>query len=591
MDSLLGLVRARRAELQAIAALGRDDQEAQRLEASLIDFVEAAWPSLDAAEYKSCWAIDALCEHLQAVTDGQIRKLLVNFPPRCAKTLVTSVCWPAWTWSRRWRSYRSGPQVRFLCGSYSHTLSLMNSNLTRRLITSPWYAGHWSTRFRLREDQNTKMQFDTDAGGSRLASSVGGSLLGLGGDVLIVDDPHNTESVESEAERENVLTWFKELSTTRLNDPKQAALVVIMQRLHEADVSGHILSSDDDDFVHLMIPMEYEWRRHCVTSLGWHDPRGVSDDGEPLIEMTADGPVPFDPEAEQILEQERNGALMWPERFGPAEVAAMHAGLGPYLASGRLQQSPQPRGGGLFRREWWQLWDAPDGKFPVCDLVVASVDGAFTQKEENDPSAMTVWAVFRHPELQRRRIILIHAWRKFLPMHGNPTPRFDHEMTRPGDTPAVVRAKNARWRHRVGHEWGLVEWVAETCRAWGVHKLLIEGKASGITAAQELQRLYGREPWSVQLINPKSDKVARALAVQPLFANGQIYAPARDWSELVIEEMMMFPRGRYDDLTDTASMALNYLRSVGEALTDVEVKADEIGGVMHKPRLPALYPC
>jgi hypothetical protein len=91
-----------RAELQAIAALGRDDEEAQqRLEVSLIDFVEAAWPSLDAAEYKSCWAFDALCEHLQAVTDGQIKKLLVNFPPRCAKTLVTSVCWPAWTWSRR----------------------------------------------------------------------------------------------------------------------------------------------------------------------------------------------------------------------------------------------------------------------------------------------------------------------------------------------------------------------------------------------------------------------------------------------------------------------------------------------------------
>jgi hypothetical protein len=95
-----------RAELQAIAALGRDDEEAQRLEASLIDFVEAAWASIDASEFKSCRAIDALCEHLQAVTDGQIKKILVNFPPRCAKTLVTSVCWPAWTWSRRARSSR-----------------------------------------------------------------------------------------------------------------------------------------------------------------------------------------------------------------------------------------------------------------------------------------------------------------------------------------------------------------------------------------------------------------------------------------------------------------------------------------------------
>jgi hypothetical protein len=102
--------------------------------------------------------------------------------------------------------------------------------------------------------------------------------------------------------------------------------------------------------------------------------------------------------------------------------------------------------------------------------------------------------IFMHPELGRRRIILIDAWRKFLPMHGNPTPHLDHEMIRPGDTPAVVRAKNARWRHRVGHEWGLVEWVAETCRAWGVQKLLIEGKSSGITAAQELQRLTVLSP-------------------------------------------------------------------------------------------------
>src|SRR5207248_5635863 len=105
-----------------------------------------------------------------------------------------------------------------------------------------------------------------------------GSLLGLGGDIVVVDDPHNTEGVESEAERENVLTWWKELSSTRLNDPKQSAIVVIMQRLHEFDVSGEILASSGEDWTHFCVPMEYEWRRHCVTVLGWQDPRGIDEE-------------------------------------------------------------------------------------------------------------------------------------------------------------------------------------------------------------------------------------------------------------------------------------------------------------------------
>jgi hypothetical protein len=127
MDSnLLELIRARRIELEAAAALGRDDERAQQLEGSFIDFVEAAWPALDPAEYQSCWAIDALCEHLQAVLEGQIRHLLVNAPPRCSKTTIASIFFPAWTWAQSQRTFLKGPQVRFLCGSYNHDLSLTN---------------------------------------------------------------------------------------------------------------------------------------------------------------------------------------------------------------------------------------------------------------------------------------------------------------------------------------------------------------------------------------------------------------------------------------------------------------------------------
>jgi hypothetical protein len=318
------------------------------LEGSLIDFVEAAWPSIDSAKYLSNWAIDGLCEHLQAVTEGKIPRLLVNFPPRCSKTLVTSICWPAWVWARRERSFVSGSSVRFLCGSYSHGLSLRNSNQTRRLLLSPWYQTRWGQRFRLRDDQNTKIQFDNEAGGSRLATSVGGTLLGVGGDVIVIDDPHNVESAESEAERAQALRWWSELSTTRLNDPKQAAIVVIMQRLHESDVSGAILSSGED-WEHFCVPMEFDWQRCCVTSLGWMDPRGVDDTGEPLVVLGPNGErMARDDAALRVLDNERQGQLMWPQRFGITEVSKLKSGLGPYATSGRLQQAPAPRGGGIF---------------------------------------------------------------------------------------------------------------------------------------------------------------------------------------------------------------------------------------------------
>jgi predicted phage terminase large subunit-like protein len=283
---------------------------------------------------------------------------------------------------------------------------------------------------------------------------------------------------------------------------------------------------------------------------------------------------------------------MWPERFGPKEIVRIKNELGPYMASGRLQQSPQPKGGGIFKREWVELWDPPDRMFPVMSYVVASVDGAFTEKQTNDPSAMTVWGVFVHPELRKTRVILIDAWRKHLQMHGAPTPRLGDEVVKIGDTPQVVRRKAMLWEKRVGHEWGLVEWLASTCRKWGVEKLLIENKGPGITAAQELQRLHGREGWSVQLVDPKrADKMARALAVQPMFSQGLVYAPDRAWVEQWMTELANFPFGRHDDWVDSTSMALKFLRGAGVIQFDDEVAAEETDRVRPRSRSKTLYPC
>jgi hypothetical protein len=253
-DPLLAEIDAVIAERLA-AQGGHDDEEALRLEENFIDFVDAGWSSIDPAEFQRSFVVEAMAEHLQAVASGQIKRLLINVPPRFSKTLLASVMLPAWLWSQRSRTYLQGPQSKILCGSYGHSLSILNSNLTRRLILSDWYQSLWRARFRLMDDQNTKLRFDTDAGGSRIATSVGGSLLGIGGDLVIVDDPHDVSGIESQADREAVLRWFQEISSTRLNDPRNAGIVVVMQRLHEEDISGWILSNaKEGEWEHLMCP-------------------------------------------------------------------------------------------------------------------------------------------------------------------------------------------------------------------------------------------------------------------------------------------------------------------------------------------------
>lgn len=518
-------------------------------EGSLVDFARAAWPSIDPSPYQDSWAIEALCEHLHAVTRGDIKRLLINFPPRCGKTNITSVCWPAWTWAQQAHSTVSGPHVRFLCGSYNHELSLRISNSTRRLLTSEWYQRLWGDRFNFRADQNTKTQFDNDRGGSRAATSVGGSLLGIGGDIVLIDDPHNTEQVESEADRETVKTWWSEISSTRLNNPRESAIVVIMQRLHDEDVSGIITSSDDyENWTHLCLPMRYDSSRHCVTDLGgiaWEDPR------------------------------KEDGDLLWPGRFGDEQVAALEASLGPYRASGRLQQQPVPGGASIFERGWWKVWEPADGKYPAFDYVVGSLDSAFTEKEENDPSGFTVWGIWRD-ENDVPKVMLIDAWRKWLRIHG---PRIDRE---PDESAAD-------FERRTRPQWGLCEWVAHTCRIRRVDRLLIEAKASGLDAAHEMQRIYGDERWSVQIEQVIGDKVARAHAVVPAFSQGLVYAPDREWADMVIDEMGAFPKGRYDDLTDSSTQALKHLRAIGLIQQPEERVNEMMRKSQHRSRPRPLY--
>lgn len=513
--------------------------EREACESSLSQFLACAWPYIDSSEYQTCWAIDAMADHLEAVVAGDIRRLLINCPPRCSKTTLVSIAFPAWVWAQMDVSYLAGPQVQFLCASYGHTLSLDSSNKCRRLIGSSWYQDLWGGRFQLRGDQNTKFHWENDKGGARIATSVGGSLIGLGGAINIADDLNNTESPESDAERETVKNFWQEFHSLRLNDPRQSAVIAIQQRLHEYDVSGLILSSDEG-WTHLCVPMRYEANRTYTTVV--------------LPQYDSDEPW-NDPRTEE-------GELMWPERFGQPEVKRLENVLGPYMAAGRLQQRPAPKGGGILQREWWQPWDAVEAQryglewkmdrreYPQFELVIASLDTAYGEKEENDFNAMTVWGLFIDTN-GNRRALLAYSWNKRLPLNGKVLePKKDEDKI--------------MFRDRQQRAWGLVETVADTCKRYKVQRLLIENKTRGVDVANELRRLYSRYDWGIQLVNPQRDKVARAHSVVPLFTDSSVYAPSdRKWCADVIDQCAIFPKGEHDDMVDSVTQALHFLRMTG----------------------------
>lgn len=532
-------------------------------EDSLYFFLQKAWRYIDSSPFTHGWPIEAVAEHLQAVADGEIRRLIINIPPRCSKSSLTSVAFPAWVWAQPWASPTSGPGVQFLHASYAQQLSLRDSVKCRRLIESPWYQALWGERFKLTGDQNTKTRFDNDRNGSRLSTSVGSALTGEGGSIIVVDDPNAAQEAFSEATIASTIEWWDSALSTRLNDPKTGAFIVIQQRLSEEDLTGHIMSKDQGEWTHLCLPMRYEWRRHSYSTYGdteWNDPRGCDEEGNSLVAINEDGErVAVSIEAEYELEQ-REGALLWPERFGENEVTILEKQLGPWAAAGQLQQRPEPKGGGIIKREWWQVWD--NRIYPNMDTIIACLDTAYTTKTENDPSAMTVWGVFTQD-------VNATAPNMAIDRYGD---RISYYRQHTDTNPRVMLMYAWQGRYEL-HD--LVAKVAETCKDFGVDNILIENKAAGHSVAQEIRRLFGASQFGVQMYDPKSmDKLARLYSVQHLFAEGLVYAPVRPWSEMVITQVGTFPKGKHDDLVDTVSMAMRHLRDTGILIRSSEWAAE-----------------
>lgn len=493
-------------------------------EISLYDFVREFWPVIEPGKaFVDGKHIEAICKHLEAVTDGSILRLLVNIAPRHAKSSVISVLWRVWSWIKK-------PWLRWLCASYALSLSIRDNVKCRRLILSQKFQEKFGHIFTLKRDQNAKVKFENDQLGSIEAVSVGSSVTGSGGDILLIDDCHSIDEKRSDVGRESAIEWFRDNWYTRRNDPQTTAMVVVGQRIHSADVSGFVLSGETgEEWTHLNLPTEFEPLDRCITHLSdgsvfWQDWR------------------------------ELEGELLWPERFPFDVIERAKRRHGPQGYAALYQQRPVPSGGLVFKAENERLFtidreaglyllETPRGIKAVpmheCWLATTS-DVAAKAKEQNDWTVFSTWAI---------------------------TPNLDV---------LLLDVRRGHWTIPEQKEQGYK--VYREFYALNYNCLYFEDVGYQSAIGQELIAL------GVPCLpfRPTADKVLRASVASIWQQLGKVYfTKYAHWLPEWRKELYFFPKAAHDDQIDCLSMMCLIVRQRGplsDTLIDEEHELEALPG-------------
>lgn len=485
-------------------------------------FVQQAWHIIEpGSPFVGGWAIKTICEHLEEVYYGRIRKLLINQPPRTSKSTLVSVLYPVWCWIKN-------PAEQFMCVSYAESLAKRDNVKARRLIKSKWFQNRWPML--LAEDQDTKTYIENTKGGYRYVTGIDGSVTGFGASTIIMDDPNSARD-NSETMLEGALSFYTDVLPTRFNDFKTGKMIVVQQRVHQSDISGWILANQSKEVVALILPMEFEESRRCITvplksthGESWQDPR--TEDGE----------------------------LLWPERFGDKELKSLKIALGgEYAIAGQLQQRPAPAAGGMIKRAWWQPWkeDAP----PNIRFTIQAWDTAMSIKDKAAYSACLTFGIFKDDH-QHDSLILLSAWRKRVEFPD--LYKAVQRMAKDYRATTEDRPINARYAPDL---------------------ILVEEKASGVQLIQTLNKtgitLVGWRP------DKYGDKVERVRRVTHLLESGRVYVPykgpeftkPRQYADFLISQAALFPKGDGADLVDCLTCVLQRCINSGWILHSLEYAA------------------
>ena len=490
-----------------------------RCEKSLYEFVVAAWHTIHpGTAFKGGWAIRTMCEHLEAVTRGDITRLLINIPPGCTKSMLVNVFWPAWEWGPKGFSH-----YKYISTAHEKGLVVELMARAREVLKSEWYQSHWPLDFK--PDADGKEFYATTKQGSRFAGSVTSKLTGRRGHRFIIDDPHSVASAESDAERTTAGNWFTETTPTRFDDQENPVYVIIMQRLHMSDISGIVIEklATQQGWTHLCLPMEFEEKYRswsCVPSEHGEPQmmRRVLEDGKPLPYY-----VPDEEDGELLWPQDprtTDGELLWPERFSRKAIDELKVQFrstgGSYAEAAQLQQRPVPRGGGMFNRDNFVLVDE------CPQNVIVSCRGYDLAATDDNKAAWTVGAKIGRTNDGRIVIMDIDRYR---------------------EGPAKVEANILACANRDG-------------KAIPISIPQDPGQ-SGKAQVRALGALLGG--FNARFSVESGSKENRALPLAAQVECGNVLVVRAPWNDAFFAEAGLFPNSQFKDQIDACTRAYDYL--------------------------------
>lgn len=521
--------------LRAEKARRNAEEEREELPKSLSKFIAQGWHVLNPeVPYHHNWHIDAICEHLEAVSTGEILRLQIWVPPGSMKTGTVSIFWHPWEWTTR-------PWLRYWSASYETRLAGRMSAQSRTLMMSEWYRTRWGDRFRFtREGEH---YYGNDRGGTRLATAPLSTGTGEHGHRIIVDDPIKADAADATS-RVSLDTannwWDATLSTRGISIGFKHARVIVMQRLHEDDLAGHVL--EQEDWTVLCLPERFE-PEHPFVWCGEHNPcEGMGSrfgEGDPRK-------VKVETIVDQQTKEEKQveiGELLWPDHRDDKESEALAKTLTTHRAAGQLQQRPAAREGEILKRDWWRFYDPKIraqekwGELGQMGMIVISADTPLKDKETSDNVAIQCWGV----KGADRYLLDLRIGK----MNYGLAKRTIKEM--------------AQWARRIWRR----------CP----HYVLIENAGYGVELIIDLKR----EISGVQGITPapEGNKETRAESASDALESGNYFLPGigppthpvfnehASPADIVafVDNCARFPHARHDDDIDAWSQFGNWVRS------------------------------
>ncbi len=444
------------------------------------------------SNYLDNWHIDVISHELMEVFEGKENRLIINIPPRYMKSIICSVAFPAFILGHN-------PKASIIAVSYADELASNLALKFKQVMESLWYQEIFSST-KLSKHKKSTNDFETTKGGGRYATSVNGTLTGRGADYIIIDDPIKPQDAVSDLIREKTNEWYGSTLYTRLNNKNTGKLILIMQRLHEDDLTGHLLQNNSC-FKNIKIP-------------------AIAEENE-LWTITNRG------NNQKKLFKRLKGEPLHKERESFEKLIQAKEYMGEYNFAGQYQQNPMPKEGGIIKKKWFKffkeedLWEKIEKHEIETNAIIQSWDTASKIGQHNDYSVcLTLLRDFKNNSY------ILECYREKL------------------EFPSLIRKIVEKY-----------EFAKEKYKSRVI--VLIEDQNSGTSLIQELKFKHKVYPIGIK---PEYDKESRLISVSHLIENGTCLFPEGNhhWWLDFEKELITFPRSKHDDQCDALSQALNY---------------------------------